>query len=460
MHPRRSRVLTSAMVAAFLLASCGGSDDPPPEVTSTQLNDHGPIFRSLSVELAEAGGVEVEYWTDASPRLLMKSEALARRHEVTLPRLHAEADYAYEVRSTREGQRSATQSTGAFHTAALPADIQAIAFNPIGAATSPLTFLSVRSAFTGGVVIDSDGRVIWYGRTSLGPQGAGRRANGNWVIVEDGLVEFTPLGEKIRSLPHSRMPIGVFIHHSVIATARNTLMFLASEPRTYPAGTLYGESVWEWDPEADLLTKRWSAFDFLDPLVDFGPRSIPSDWFHANSIAIGQHGNVILSFHFLDQILSLAPDFQSIEWRLGGPGSTYTITADQATSGQHSAREVSPGTILLFDNGFARTDGQRYSRALELRLDPVTRTVSTVWQYRPNPDIWASFISSVRRLPNGNSVLTFGTQAGQFGSTGPVSLHEVSPTGELLWAMTIGLPSGNLFQGDPIPTIAGESELR
>jgi hypothetical protein len=454
-----SRRLFSLAFSLALFGGCGGTSDPSPSVVSAQVNDKGPIFRSLDIALSDAGGVEVEYWTDRSPRLRVKSAShQTASHEIALPRLRANSRYSYEVHTTSDGQRSASLSSGTFDTADLPADIKAMTFAARGAASEPLTFLSVRSDFNGGVAIDDEGRVVWYGRTNTAPQGATRRGNGNWVlVVGDGLSEFSAFGDQVRHFPQSRMPSGAQIHHGVAATLQNTLLFLAVEPRVVGGVSLNGESIWEWNPQDDSLTKRWSAFDFLDPKVDFGPRSVATDWFHANSIAIGQHGNVILSFHFLDQVLSIAPDYASIEWRLGGPGSTYTVSADQATSGQHSAREIMPNRILLFDNGFMRSGGGKYSRGLELQLDPATREVSTVWQYRPTPDIWATVISSIRRLDNGNSLLTFGTQAGLIQATGPVAVQEVSPSGALLWDMVITLPpGGSVFQGDPMTTIAGE----
>jgi len=454
-------LMTLPLWAALLfLAACGGSGESLPTVQTVQLNDKGPISRSLTVTLSHSGTVEVDYWTaNETPLRVQGASPGNATQEIALPRLRASSTYHYEVSTTTAGVRSLPQSAGSFQTGELPDDVKSITMTSTGQPSQPLTFLAVRSQFTGGVVFDAEGHIVWYGRTSVAPQGATRRANGNWVILLDGvgLAEFSPVGEQVRFFSQSRMPTGTRIHHGVTPTASNTLLFLAFEYRTFGSVALNGESIWEWNPQDDSLVKRWSAFDFLDPAVDFGPRSLERDWFHANSIVIGQHDNIIVSFHFLDQILSIRPDFSAIEWRLGGPGSTYTVSSEQATSGQHSARETAPDTILMFDNGFARNDGGRFSRALELKLDSTTQTASTHWQYRPNPDIWASVISSVRRLANGNTVLTFGTPAGLNQSTGPISLHEVSPRGDLLWNAIITLPSGSVFQGDPIQSVGGET---
>ena len=63
----------------------------------------------------------------------------------------------------------------------------------------------------------------------------------------------------------------------------------------------------------------------------------------------------------------------------------------------------------------------------------------------------------MRRLPNGHSVVAFGAPPGQLGATGPVVLHEVSPSGQRLWSLLLSLPpGGGIFQADPITSVAGE----
>jgi hypothetical protein len=442
-----------------LLVACGAGGDASVLIVSTRIDDLGPIFRRLEVTLSEPAGIEVEYWAATGPRLLVRTNAPgALTHQLPLPRLRERESYRYRVRVADDVGRPGSTFEGAFATAELPDEVRSIAFAPSGEASQPLHFLSVRSTFTGGMVVDSQGRVVWYARTPGAPLGAARRANGDWVILVPGtgLVAYSPLGEPVASLSQAQLPGNETIHHDLTVTPRDTVLFLTYEPRDFGGQILRGEAVWEWDMTANTLHKRWSAFDFLIPAVDGGPRSVPNDWFHANSLALGPRGNVILSLHHLDQVLSLAPDFGSIEWRLGSASSTIATTAEQATSGQHSAREVAPNRVLMFDNGFARADGSQYSRAIEFELDPATASARTIWQYRPSPDIWSTVISSVRRLANGNSVVTFGAPPGLLGATGPVALHEVSPAGQVVWRLDVRLPGGGIFQGDPMTTIGGE----
>lgn len=457
-----ARLIGAALMsAALLLPGCGGGDSAPAIVT-TAVDDHGPIFRRLQVTLSDPGEVEVEYGAAGSAWLRVTSGTQAIQHALVLPRLRERQTYAYRVRARAAPGVAESTAEGSFATGDLPEDVRAIGFVPSGAPSAPLHFLSVRSTFTGGLIVDAQGRVVWYGRTPSAPLGAARRANGHWVLLFGGgtgagLIEFSALGEVVHRLDASDLPAGQRIHHGVAATPRDTLLFLAFDPREVDGQLRNGEALWEWDPATGALDKRWSAFDFIDPRVESGARSAPEDWLHANSVSIGPRRNIVVSLHYLDQVISLASDFGSVEWRLGGPRSTFTVDPAQASSGQHSALEVATNRVLMFDNGVARVDGARFSRAIEFVLDPGSGSVATAWEYRPDPTIWAPFISSVRRLPNGNTVVAFGTPPGQFGATGPVALHEVSSSGQRSWSLLLSLPpGGGIFQADPITSVAGE----
>lgn len=252
-------------------------------------------------------------------------------------------------------------------------------------------------------------------------------------------------------------PPGRFIHHDVTATPDNTVLFLAQEARPRADSLVTGEAVWEWTPESGVVEKRWSAFDHLDPEVDRGPRSRASDWLHANSLSLGPRGNVLVSFHFLNQVLSLSADFTAMEWRLGGVGATVAV--DDPFSGQHTAVEVRPNRVLLFNNGFEREE-QRFSRAVEYELDPDGAasggTARKVWEWRPERDNWARVISSARRLPNGNTVVGFGPGANEaLGSTGPIEVYEVTEGGDVVWHLVLDGLVSSMYRATPLFELGG-----
>jgi hypothetical protein len=243
----------------------------------------------------------------------------------------------------------------------------------------------------------------------------------------------------------------------VVPTSDNTILFLAKDERVVGDSTLVGDAIWEWTPETGQLVKRMSVFDFLDPARDIGTRSSRSDWVHANSLAYGDHGNLILSLNWLNEVVSIAPGFAGIEWRLGGRGSTLAFGADAQFQGQHAVQQLANGHLLMFDNGRDREGADRYSRALELQLDVVGGVASRVWSFAPSPLIYAPFVGSARRQRGGATVVHFGTVDVQ-GATGPVSTFEVGPDNQIRWHLVIQNVGGAglSYRNEPLESIAGE----
>jgi hypothetical protein len=172
---------------------------------------------------------------------------------------------------------------------------------------------------------------------------------------------------------------------------------------------------------------------------------------HANALSIGPHGNVLLSVHLFNQVISIAPGWQVLEWRLGGVNATVTVPDDERFTGQHTAREIAPGRVVMFDN---RIEQGGYSRAVEFELDGAV--ARRVWQWVASPVNWSVAVSSARRLPNGHTLVGFGMSTGLFGSTGPTEVYEVDAAGDPIWHLVV---SGTqvMFRAEPVWTIAGEA---
>ncbi|OHV08807.1 aryl-sulfate sulfotransferase [Kushneria phosphatilytica] len=129
----------------------------------------------------------------------------------------------------------------------------------------------------------------------------------------------------------------------------------------------------------------------------------------------------------------LGPNFDSAPARAGGK---LPRPVDQLV-GEHDVHMIAQGLpgaghLLIFDNqgnaGFppARQGVFAWSRVIE--VDPVTREI--VWQYNATDSgraLWSfysAFISSARRLPNGNTLI----DEGQHGR-----LFQVTPQGAIVW---------------------------
>ncbi len=442
-----ARASRAAACGSVLLATAcsAGLDAPVLDVLDVEMETPHALVRTVHVVLGAPAPVTVEYWTEGSVHMAVEAAAAAAP-TLVLTGLEPARAYHYRVLGS--------SAEGVFTTDRLPADLEAVGLESTGTLSIPFVLLHLhdQSGFRGYAAVDGRGRVRWYWRTEDLPYGMTRRDNGDFVFMDRGrgLVEVAPSGVVVHELARD-LARGA-MHHDVIATPANTLLFIAFDTRDHDGAPLAGESIWEWWPESGEVAERWSAWDALDPDADRGPR-FGSEWMHANALALGLHGNVLLSVHFFDQILSIAPDWRSLEWRLGGVGATLPVSDDERFSGQHAVREIAPDTILMFDNGIER--GAR-SRLAEYAIGGDSARLVRAWE--PDPPNFASAVGSARRLPDGNTLVGFGMSAGRSGSSGPVEVYEVSPSGAVLWHLVVR-NTELMFRAEPLASIGAERQV-
>lgn len=441
---RRSLPALAMMALAF--AACDSATEPAgPEVIALDVSPVRPLVRRLAVELASPSALDVRYWSDDGPVLRVESGP-ATSHQVDLARLRPGREYTVRIEGTAVGAR--------FTTAELPPDLAALRFEATGGLTIPLVLLHAYhpDGYRGYVVVDGTGAVVWYWRTEGFPFGMTRRAAGTFVFMDEGrgLVEVTPGGEVLAELPQSEARRQ---HHDVTVTPDDAVLFLAFDRRPFDGDTLMGEAIWEWRPETGAATRRWSSWDHMDPVTDRGPR-FGTEWLHANSLHVGPRGNTVLSFHYLNQVASITADWSAFEWRLGGVNATLPVPDPDRFTGQHTARELPGGRVLLFDNRLEQGDP---SRAVELDISGPAAAV--VWSWASADGNHASAVSSARRLPGGSTLVGYGMSEGVFNSTGPTEVFEVRPDGAVAWHLQVGGPRV-MFRAEPLPSIAGEQALR
>jgi hypothetical protein len=316
----------------------------------------------------------------------------------------------------------------------IPADLAAIKFTATGTLTTKyaLVHLFAEQGFKGYALVDSAGRIAWHYRTKDYPFGAGRRKNGNFVFMDKGygLVEVDRAGRIVHEVkqrdPDNEM------HHAIVVTPRDTVLYLTFDTQDFNGKRLKGEAIWEWNPDTGEDVKRWRSWDFMDPALDRSARTA-GEWLHGNSLYVGPAGNILLSFHYINQVISIAPDWKSVQWRFGGVRGTIAVPPAQQTSAQHTAAELSPNRLLMFDN---RTDLQPpYSRAVEYVIEGAK--AKQIWEWKAPNNNYASAVSSARRLANGNTLIAFGMEKGRNGSSGPTEAYEVTPSGQVKWHLVV-----------------------
>jgi hypothetical protein len=155
------------------------------------------------------------------------------------------------------------------------------------------------------------------------------------------------------------------------------------------------------------------------------------DYVHGNAIEIDNDGNLLISSRHMDEITKISRTTGNIIWRLGGKNNQFYFTNDNIRfSHQHGIRRLTNGNIILYDNGNYHTP--TFSRAAEYTINEINYTATLVWQFRNTPDYYGFSMGFAQRLPNGNTLISWG-------STSP-TLTEVRPNGTKALQMTF--PSG------------------
>ena len=440
------------------------------------------------------GHVYAEYWTGLKDRLRTRSiKTDGTSYSINIVRLRAETNYNFQVFGADSDGNNLDGPTGVFRTGSLPLGLQDAEFLVVsGRPTNDLTYLEFRQAsFRGLVAIDGEGYIIWYysGLSDEEPYVMDRRDDGNIVylaggkrVVAKGLVEITPIGQELHRLEDICPPNGP-IHHEVSILDDGRVMYLSRDVLRpgfgHPPVPQEGDTIGIWDPRDDSNQIVWNIFDFIpmshrvspdsdstlpDQFMWGGCDRDPSvqDWSHGNSVKEAWDGTVIISLRHLDQIIAIDEDFQSIKWRLGGPGSDFDFP-DQRDRfyHQHTASLLPNGNVLLFDNGNGRprSEGGEYSRALELQLDFESMIAIKAWEFRNEPDIFSDCCSIVHRLDNGNSLILFGINSSPV-CCRPFTIIETNPVGEIVWSVDHRSPGKfSQYRIYPSDSIMGEFKV-
>ena len=381
----------------------------------------------MRVTLARAARVFVEYDHPQAGRYRTPLSEPGATHAIPLVRLRPETTYDYTIfvvdgsvagNAALDGADTAAGPGGRFTTGPLPLRLAAIPMKARGRSSQPLILSDYPRGYY--VFWDEVGGIVWYQEGSGGP--ITQLPAGNLIFLDRGLVEITPLGAVVNRFERHG-PAGN-PHHELTVLDDGTRVIYPSREFVVIDDTANGgpaevtfkiDHLRVWDRESGRIEQVWDlkdAWDLMDPALRVrrpGPGKL-FDWTHLNSVSIGPHGNVVLSFRWRDQVVSLSADLRAIEWQLHGPDSDYRFpNPNDRFYGQHTAAQLGNGNVLLFDNGWGRpaAEGGAYSRALELRLDKAAGTAVKVWEYRPTPDIYTRGKGSAYRLRSGNTLISF-----------------------------------------------------
>jgi hypothetical protein len=210
-----------------------------------------------------------------------------------------------------------------------------------------------------------------------------------------------------------------------------------------------GKIAWQWaasDHIGEVFSKEELALvhnpaspDYLH-FNDMTPLG-PNKWFDAGDKHFDPD-NILIDSRNANFIAIIDRKTGKIVWQLGpdypkvAPNTALPHDVNQI-SGQHDAHLIEPGlpgagNLIVFDNqgegGYPPAPLGVNSGSRILEIDPVKKQI--VWQYtaensgKPGWTFYSSFISSARRLPNGNTLIDEGMNG---------RLFQVTPAGKIVW---------------------------
>jgi hypothetical protein len=232
-------------------------------------------------------------------------------------------------------------------------------------------------------------------------------------------------------------------HSFIFGTEVRTFDMSTVLPGGKAAASITGDIIQEIDAD-NRLVFEWHTFDHVAITNTFADMTQSSfDYAHVNAMTIDPtDNNLLASLRTTSEIVKIDRRTGQIIWRLGGKNNQFAFIGEHPenapyyTVGQHDVHRLPNGHLLYFDNGNISGGGvtpsdRTYSRAVEYALDEVNMTATLVWEFRHTPDISAPCTGSVKRFPNGNTLIDWGCAVPTSGTI----LTEVDAAGQVIFEM-------------------------
>ena len=197
-----------------------------------------------------------------------------------------------------------------------------------------------------------------------------------------------------------------------------------------------GRVVFAWDALAHVpLSESTDANQ--EPARDASKKR-PLDYFHANSVADGPNGTILVSARNTSTVYDVARDGH-IVWRLGGKHSDFGPPAAVEFAYQHDVRMHADGVLTMFDNG-GIPKVEPYTRPLEMKLDIAKRRAKIVKTFVHPQKLASPYEGDIEPLPDGGALVGWG---------GIRRVTEFTPDGRVRFGMK--LPWGDTYRAFRYP---------
>lgn len=232
-----------------------------------------------------------------------------------------------------------------------------------------------------------------------------------WIIANQNMIEIDSI----------QCTQGLTDYHDMVITDNNTYILQSYNDEVIDLTSIGGSEfqvvssilrIQEFDFNHNLIFD-WYASDHLN-IYDYDNLfigNIPGqiEWMHGNSIEVDYDNNLIISNRKSSEIIKINRQTGDVIWIMGGPTNEFIILNDplNGVSWQHNVSRLENGNILVFDNGNYHIP--HTSRAVEYQIDEENKIATLVWEYQNPYDYKSKAMGSAQRLPNGNTLINWGT---------------------------------------------------
>ena len=255
-------------------------------------------------------------------------------------------------------------------------------------------------------MVDHRGRYRWYHQLSTSGHGADSeiRPMDDGVLIAGTHIHFKgPI--KLDWEGNEQWSYDLWMHHDVRPAGDGEHFYYINKLDKCDQG-VKSDGMVKFSRETGEMVDSWQLCDYWAPEGEL----TYDDWDHVNTIEpFPNEDAFLLSSRNQHSLIKLDIADGEADWAMGVQGD-FNLEGDQLFYRQHAPELQDNGNIVLFDNGaFEGGDPSRpWSRAIEISYDPETMQADIVWEFRPDPDIFAPIWGDADRLDNGNTLVVFG----------------------------------------------------
>jgi hypothetical protein len=290
-------------------------------------------------------------------------------------------------------------------------------------------------------ILDSSGRLVWFERVAAGHVASDFRVQsylGRPVLTwwQGYTNAGVGVGEDV-IYDSSYRPVGVVQAgnglsadlHEFQLTPAGTALITAYYPVYWDASSVRGSKheivldsvVQEIDVPTGLVLFQWDSLDHVPVGDSYAPlplqggkhaRRNPLDYFHVNSVARDDDGNLVVSARNTWAAYKIDHGTGAVLWTLGGKHSSFRMGPGTAFAFQHDVRIRAPGDsfVTVFDDGAGPPSVHPQSRGLELTLSVERRTATLARQWEHAPSLLADYQGNIQQLPGFDDFIGWGQQ--------------------------------------------------